>query len=115
MLNLVGASAVETGAAIPLIAGIDDDPTPGTGAPPTTPEDIYALRCSSVLSVSPGLSTLYFKPIDVNRWLYCNSGVTGSDPRLVIPAQLYLLGNASGTVTLSLFYTIEFEGATEPS
>jgi len=94
--------------------GIIDDPE--SGNPPTTTNDILALRCSTLPS---GLTTsqneLYWNPVDPDRWYFTTGGSSVSDPRFSTPAALCFFNEGVATLSASflVYYTVEMEGASE--
>jgi hypothetical protein len=86
----------------------------------TTSNDVFCLRCSSTVSASQistdsGAKVLQWTPVDPSCWYY-TSNFTGSDPRLQVPATLAGFNTNAATnfnVEYGVWYTIEFEGATE--
>jgi len=109
-----------TAAGAPLIYGIQDDNSGEGGAPtPSTNEDVYALRCSTLTALSSpaggGDNQLYWKPLDMDKFYYTQVNSSSGDARLGVPGTLCAVGQpaAGASLIFQCFYTIEFSGAVE--
>lgn len=112
-----------------VVIGIHDDDNAATA--PTTGDQILNLRVSKQGDVWKDFS-LSYRPVDPQKWYYCNANGTTSDSRFISPCTLFigstpvlvtLPGNSAGTVTsppvpsfvvgeLTIEYHYVFDGAT---
>jgi len=103
-----------------VVVGIQDD-VGGEGgevASPTTPDDIVALRSSTILFSQQQLKTLTWSPVDKNQWWFTEQGSPSApaDPRLSTSCTLYAaaaVGTGSSSMVGIVYYTVEFAGAVD--
>jgi len=110
--------APDTGSSVSftVVMGFLDDASGAEGDAPTTAAGVLELRCSGSSLASSTVPTQFtYKPTDTKKWFKTYPGSSGSDQRLVVPAELYIaqLSATSAPVAVELDIEIVYKGAVD--